>query len=103
MHGSCLSDIDECVSHPCQHGGSCSTPQVAMFSCLCVPGYSGTSCETGVSETVTSGSCTVEHNFTHNVNIELYSGMVGNLKPEDDKRTRTNRYFRNWLHGSHIA
>ena len=44
-------DYDECSSHPCQNGGTCSTPDFNMFSCQCAPGYTGTNCETGMFET----------------------------------------------------
>ena len=39
-------DIDECVSSPCQNGGSC-TDQVNGYTCNCVDGYYGSDCETG--------------------------------------------------------
>ena len=40
-------DIDECSSTPCQNGGTC-TDAVNGYSCGCVPGYTGTHCETGL-------------------------------------------------------
>ena len=40
-------DIDECSSSPCENGGTCSTPQLNMFSCKCAAGYTGTNCESG--------------------------------------------------------
>ena len=39
-------DINECISNPCLNGGNC-TDQVNGFTCSCVPGFSGTRCETG--------------------------------------------------------
>ncbi|KAK2184233.1 hypothetical protein NP493_275g00009 [Ridgeia piscesae] len=38
-------DIDECVSSPCQNGGSCSD-EVNKFSCTCASGYEGATCQT---------------------------------------------------------
>ena len=40
-------DVDECSSNPCQNGGSC-TDAVNSYSCSCVAGYTGTTCETGI-------------------------------------------------------
>lgn len=40
------ADIDECASHPCQHGGTCRDG-VNMFSCFCPPGFTGRMCQTG--------------------------------------------------------
>ena len=39
-------DINECSSTPCQNGGTC-TDAVNSYTCACVPGYTGTNCETG--------------------------------------------------------
>ena len=46
--GVCLlSDINDCVNHNCQNNGAC-VDGVNTYSCTsCVPGYSGTFCETG--------------------------------------------------------
>ena len=41
-----ILDINECVSNPCQNGGTC-TDQVNQYACTCVPGYEGTNCQTG--------------------------------------------------------
>ena len=40
------SDINECESSPCQHGGTC-TDQINGYNCTCGGGYAGTNCETG--------------------------------------------------------
>ena len=39
-------DIDECVSSPCQNGGTC-IDIINAYTCDCVPGYLGDNCETG--------------------------------------------------------
>ena len=41
---SCLVNIDECESDPCQNGGTCND-DVNMYTCTCAPGYTGTHCE----------------------------------------------------------
>ena len=38
-------DVNECSPNPCQNGGVC-TDQVNGHKCTCVPGYTGTNCET---------------------------------------------------------
>ena len=47
INRSCVSfsDIDDCVSGPCQHGGSC-TDGINMVTCDCTgTGYTGSYCE----------------------------------------------------------
>ena len=41
-----FSDVNECVSLPCKHDGTC-TDHVNSYSCTCKPGYTGINCETG--------------------------------------------------------
>jgi len=46
LHHSPLLDIDECVNHTCQNGGSC-VDGVNNYSCNCMPGFTGDRCQTG--------------------------------------------------------
>ena len=46
-----FSDIDECVSTPCQNGGTCKD-QVNGYLCQCAPGYTDLQCQTGKEVTV---------------------------------------------------
>ena len=39
------TDIDECLSMPCQNLGTC-VDQVNGFSCQCLAGFTGTQCQT---------------------------------------------------------
>ena len=39
-------DIDECVSEPCQNGGTC-TDGINSYSCTCLPGWAGPTCHIG--------------------------------------------------------
>ncbi|XP_010836094.1 PREDICTED: sushi, nidogen and EGF-like domain-containing protein 1 [Bison bison bison] len=43
---TCHLDVNECASHPCQNGGTC-THGVNSFSCQCTAGFRGPTCETG--------------------------------------------------------
>ena len=44
-----FSDIDECASSPCQNGSQC-VDDINGYTCQCLPGWTGTSCETGKAE-----------------------------------------------------
>ncbi|XP_051695315.1 sushi, nidogen and EGF-like domain-containing protein 1 isoform X3 [Oryctolagus cuniculus] len=44
----CHLDVNECASHPCQNGGTC-THGVNSFSCQCPAGFGGLTCETARS------------------------------------------------------
>lgn len=41
-----LTDIDECLSEPCKHGGTCED-QPGSYFCHCQKGYAGQDCEIG--------------------------------------------------------
>ena len=41
-----FADIDECVPAPCKNGATC-VDLVGGYRCDCVPGYTGSNCETG--------------------------------------------------------
>ena len=44
---SCIiSDIDECVNHTCQNGGSCLDGN-NKYTCKCLAGFTGYHCEAG--------------------------------------------------------
>lgn len=45
-------DINECLSFPCQNGGSCLN-LINSFQCQCLPGYTGIHCEIGKKEYLT--------------------------------------------------
>jgi len=40
------ADIDECISDPCQNGGTCKDEE-NRFTCQCTPGYDGVICDNG--------------------------------------------------------
>ena len=42
---SYVADIDDCSPNPCQNGGLCADG-IDGYTCACVPGYSGTNCQT---------------------------------------------------------
>ena len=39
-----ILDIDECASDPCMNGATCNDT-VNGYTCSCIPGYTGTHCE----------------------------------------------------------
>jgi Notch-like protein len=46
---NCETNINDCASNPCQHGGTC-TDGVGGYTCTCVPGYDGTNCENDIDD-----------------------------------------------------
>ena len=46
----CEIDIDECLSFPCAHGSTCSTPRLDFYTCECLPGFTGTNCDVNIDE-----------------------------------------------------
>ena len=44
---NCTTDINECDSGPCQHGGNC-THGINFYNCSCPERYNGTNCEVDV-------------------------------------------------------
>uniref|UniRef100_A0A3P8ZN67 Sushi, nidogen and EGF-like domains 1 n=1 Tax=Esox lucius TaxID=8010 RepID=A0A3P8ZN67_ESOLU len=49
----CQIEVDECLSYPCQNGGTCFD-QVSGFICQCPAGFTGTVCETDIDECMDS-------------------------------------------------
>lgn len=46
INTSVLSDMDECLSGPCQNGATCTNGE-NQFTCDCAPGWNGVTCDTG--------------------------------------------------------
>lgn len=46
---SVILDFDNCLSGPCQNGGSC-TDALGSYTCSCLTGYTGVSCETNIDD-----------------------------------------------------
>jgi hypothetical protein len=40
---NCNIDVDECLSSPCENGGTCAQG-LGVFECTCVEGYEGAAC-----------------------------------------------------------
>ncbi|XP_023599141.1 sushi, nidogen and EGF-like domain-containing protein 1 [Myotis lucifugus] len=80
----CQLDVDECASHPCQNGGTC-THGVNSFSCQCPAGFGGPTCETAPSpcdtkECVNGGQCQV---VSGSAVCECPAGYTGNTCETD--------------------
>jgi len=84
--GTCGTDVDECVSDPCQNGGVCTesnsdaTIPAAEYTCACVVGFEGFDCETNTQECLSSPCA---HDGTCTDCLDSYScgctgGFVGN-------------------------
>ena len=64
--------MDECASTPCQNGGTCTDGETG-YTCHCVHGYVGTSCETGIQNICNTSF----YNLYSNLYMHKYS--VGTL------------------------
>jgi len=79
-------DIDDCVSNPCQNGGSCEDG-INSYTCTCVAGYTGHDCET-VPECRLDNECTnssIPHCVDYSCvecgsNEQCSDGMVCNMQ-----------------------
>ena len=45
----CESVVDECMSSPCENGGTC-LDRVNKYTCSCAPSFTGTNCEEDENE-----------------------------------------------------
>lgn len=63
-----VSDINECQSNPCQHGAQCED-LLNRYNCLCLPGYRGTNCETGMYLII---SLALSIRYTHFFHMEIF-------------------------------
>jgi len=57
-----FTEINECISGPCMNGGTC-TDELNGYTCQCLPGHSGTRCET--SELINTHTHTQTDTPTH--------------------------------------
>ncbi|KAH3703325.1 hypothetical protein DPMN_078359 [Dreissena polymorpha] len=51
-----LTDVNECASTPCHHGGTCSAG-VNDYTCTCSAGFSGRNCEVNSNKQLICYSC----------------------------------------------
>ncbi|XP_072028101.1 uncharacterized protein [Amphiura filiformis] len=47
------TDVNECISSPCQNGGVC-IDGINIYICICQDGFQGVTCETDVNECISS-------------------------------------------------
>ncbi|EGV95322.1 Sushi, nidogen and EGF-like domain-containing protein 1 [Cricetulus griseus] len=76
----CHLDVNECASHPCQNGGTC-THGVNSFSCQCPAGFKGLTCESAQSPCdnkvcQNGGQCQAESNSAACVCQAGYTGAT---------------------------
>jgi len=87
----CEQPIDACTTNMCQNGGYCMSVD-GVASCLCLPGFNGTTCETSACATDpcgTHGTCAVTRTEPGYL-CTCQSGYTGTLCDiEMDACTRT--------------
>ncbi|XP_022355593.1 sushi, nidogen and EGF-like domain-containing protein 1 isoform X1 [Enhydra lutris kenyoni] len=76
----CHLDVNECASHPCQNGGTC-THGVNSFSCQCPASFGGPTCETPLSpcdtrECKNGGRCQAEEGSAVCLCLPGYTGVT---------------------------
>ncbi|XP_078671849.1 MAM and LDL-receptor class A domain-containing protein 2-like [Branchiostoma floridae x Branchiostoma belcheri] len=74
-----MTDVNECLSSPCQNGGLC-TDIFNGYNCTCAAGYTGSRCETDIDDCA-SGPCTNGGTCSDGVNTFSCScpaGFTGN-------------------------
>ncbi|KAI8512864.1 hypothetical protein Bbelb_095030 [Branchiostoma belcheri] len=77
-------DIDDCISAPCQNNATCQDG-LNSFTCQCVPGYTGTLCETDIDE-CSSAPCQNDATCQDGVNsftCQCVPGYAGTLCETD--------------------
>uniref|UniRef100_A0A8C9ADG5 Sushi, nidogen and EGF like domains 1 n=1 Tax=Prolemur simus TaxID=1328070 RepID=A0A8C9ADG5_PROSS len=83
----CHLDVNECASHPCQNGGTC-THGVNSFSCRCPAGFGGPTCETAQSpcdtqECQNGGQCQAESGSAVCVCQAGYTGAACEMEVDE--------------------
>ncbi|WP_437522135.1 calcium-binding EGF-like domain-containing protein [Sorangium sp. So ce726] len=72
--GTCTPNVsDNCSPSPCQNGSTC-TSSASGYTCTCVPGYTGTNCETEIDECA-SDPC------VHGQCLDAVNGYVCECEP----------------------
>ena len=56
MFTSCEEDIDECLSDPCQNGGTCYN-EIAKFVCECTEEFIGETCSELKAKNCSANMC----------------------------------------------
>lgn len=64
--GNCDVDVNECISSPCNNGGTCHETTVSAWTCDCAPHWSGPSCDTEIDPcTASEDDCDTNADCVH--------------------------------------
>ena len=71
--------IDECSSNPCENNGTCAD-DIGGYTCTCLAGYTGSSCESGGFEQSVDNVCWNSFNIIWNISTTQISGVIYKIK-----------------------
>lgn len=79
---NCEENLNECLSNPCQNGGSCYDKDNS-YVCLCAPGFLGSNCDIDVAVCTTGGErCHNGGECIEGIGLEFTCNCVDGYKGE---------------------
>ena len=86
-----FSATNECLSNPCQNGGSCRD-RIGSYICHCVEGFEGDTCEEGKINKIVFARYTCACHFTWQIHEESVHWVIFLMKYESPISLKDNRH-----------